>query len=384
MHVRLQGTVNDNDLWQLFLAGLRGAGFALNARTFKIMTGLNPAQWETYDALGIPVSPKPLANGTVLASRVFYWSDRMPKYAPTEYQPGNNFFDQYRAYVNTLKPQAESDTRNVKYAIAQLNDPKNEMKDPMTAQQYPLYAVFPGLNDFYLSALQSEISKQPQIKFTIPLVASAGVSSKSHMARTPRRAVTSVMRPVTVRKVSVVPALRRAATQVGKLNVPVSFISGKGKRAIRAIKARVPTIRSLNTGISKPSQLKASAKLTFTVQAAQMFTVNPGPWYDSAMVSLYSSLLDPNSVLAKQPVFGQNGFLNLRTYQILVGYKRKVTITGDLSLVSDSLDPGSDFHVGGFYFGANSTATKKSFSSITYEDNTNLLYIMGVVVNLLD
>ena len=99
------------------------------------------------------------------------------------------------------------------------------------------------------------------------------------------------------------------------------------------------------------------------------------------MVSLYSSLLDPNSVLAKQPVFGEDGFLNLKTYQILVGYKRKVTITGDLSLVGGALDPGNDFHIGGFYFGANSTATKTTSSGIAYEDNTNLLYIMGVVVN---
>lgn len=372
--------MNNTDLWQWFLAGFRSAGFALDAHTFKITTGLNPAQWEVYDALGLTTSPPPPPKGTVLASRVFNWSDKMPKYAPTEYQPGNSFFDQYSAYVKTLKPQADSDKRNVDSALAQLADQKNTMKDPMTAQQYPRYTISPGLNDFYLSALQSSVSNQPAINFTIPLTASTGAPSTSHVARTLKRgAGTPVVQPVSVPKAKAAPELRRAATLVGKPNVSTSFIGGK--RTTLAIKASASALRSLTARTPVQPQPGVPTTVTFTVQAVQMFMVRPGPWYNSAMVSLYSSLLDPNSVLAKQPVFGEDGFLNLKTYQILVGYKRKVTITGDLSLVGGALDPGNDFHIGGFYFGANSTATKTTSSGIAYEDNTNLLYIMGVVVN---
>jgi hypothetical protein len=372
-------STNDHDPWKLFLAGLRSAGFNINAQNFKTTTGLNPATWETYDALGFPTTGQRLPSGTILPARVFSWSDQIPKYAPPVYEPGSSFFDMYSAYLRTLKPQAQTDKANVDRAVSRPDDPAHKMADSFTTpeQIYPLYAMSPGLNSFYTNSLSSlAMSNKPVIDFTFRLQADGSGSPLLQRASTHSRAqpcLASAARDDASR------GLLQAAKQFGEPKISMPFVSGSRAKTARRT-ASFNQSHAANP--SSQSVANGGVEINFKVQCAQMFTVRPGLWYDSAMLK-YASLLDPDSVLAKQDVFGKDGFLNLATYQLLVGFKRKVSISGDLSVVNNCMNSSEDFNIGGFYFAADDAKSMTKTDYIEYEDNSNQMYIMGAVIKIL-
>jgi hypothetical protein len=131
-----------------------------------------------------------------------------------------------------------------------------------------------------------------------------------------------------------------------------------------------------------------SVRVEFQAQAAQMFRVQPGRWYDPAMVRLFADRLEPASALANKPLFGPDGFLNLRTSQILVALGRSVTIhlnADDLQRcpVAAVSQASTTFRIGGFCFDSALTDICGGAGTLTFRDNTSAPYVIGVTVDKL-
>jgi hypothetical protein len=108
-----------------------------------------------------------------------------------------------------------------------------------------------------------------------------------------------------------------------------------------------------------------------------MFSVQPTQWYPDA-INGFCGKVNPTSALAGKPIFGREGFLNARFRQMLVAFKRKITITGQSSLIAGLQDGAqqaqSHFNVGSFFFSANPTQTlvqQTTPGTIVFQDNTN-------------
>lgn len=131
-----------------------------------------------------------------------------------------------------------------------------------------------------------------------------------------------------------------------------------------------------------------SARVEFQAQAAQMFRVQPGRWYDPAMVRTFGDRVAAGSALANKPLFGPDGLLNLRTSQILVALGRSVTIhlnAEDLQRCgAAAASPGpTAFRIGGFCFNNAQADICGAAGTLTFRDNTNAPYVIGVTVDKL-
>ena len=153
---------------------------------------------------------------------------------------------------------------------------------------------------------------------------------------------------------------------------------------------------SQSQGAQDLSSLVQDMTMRYTAQAAQLFTVTPGNWYNSSMLSDFYDQISPNSALANKQLFGANGVLNLRTGQILVVLKPSVTLTSSQEKIKAlyaqmQQNSSSSISIGGFCWSAqaNHAQGASRFSSdvtmssdgtsVTITDNTNSPKVLGIV-----
>ena len=144
------------------------------------------------------------------------------------------------------------------------------------------------------------------------------------------------------------------------------------------------------------SSLIQNLSLTYTAQAVQMFTITPGSWFNSAIVSGFYDQIDPNSALANKTVFGENGFLNLETRQLFVVFRPTVQLTGstsDIDRITNAFDQQSaaSISLAGFFWNgsanvsqgqsdyAATTTRSTNGTSVTIKYNTNAPKVLGIV-----
>ncbi|MBC7859574.1 MAG: hypothetical protein H7Z39_12520 [Burkholderiaceae bacterium] len=316
------------------------------------------ADWENIDYTGLPHAGVP---GAQIVANVYNWADTMPDYASSAYVPGKSWYSQYAAFINALKA-ASPDARLVDAARDKL---AQETMTDGAGGSWPGYRISPGLNDFMLASLQSLTQAKPeQIRFCLDLpLASAGQlfsTSDPHE-----------------------PAAGGAAPFFG-IHQCAGAAAGKNGAAVRA-PARSQA--SAASAAWRRRLLPGDTHIEFKAQSAQMFRVQPGRWYDSAMVSGFSDRIDPDSALANKPLFGPNGMLNVRTSQILVALGRTVTIhlePEQLDLCAAVAGAADDavLNIGGFCFDSEQTEIRAGGGALTFCDNTNAPYVIGVATEV--
>lgn len=223
---------------------------------------------------------------------------------------------------------------------------------------FPAYAVPSGLNDWYLSAMQTlSDGSAPQIDFTIALddSDSAALATNNYFNAA-------------------------AGVSYG------GFCWGGSAAASY----------SQSQGAQQYDSLVQGLKLRYTAQAAQIFQFNVGGWYNSAMLSLFSDQISAGSALANKPLFGYRGVLNLRTAQVLVVLKPSITLTGNKQTIATlntqfNQQSAASFSVGGFCWSASASASQGSSryaadskvstdgTAISITDNTNAPKVLLVV-----
>lgn len=239
----------------------------------------------------------------------------------------------------------------------------NGILDPATQTLMPNYTIIGGLNDWFLTALQSvTLGKGPEVDFTIDCS-----QAESH-----------------------------DYTQSSYLNTSTSggygfwFWGGGGSSS-----------SSQSASASDYSDLAQSLKMRYTAQAITPFTVTPGGWYDAAIIKGFYDQISPNSALANKPLFGAGGLLNLRTAQIYVAFKRSITLTGSAQTMAQlkstfQQQSHTSFSIGGFFWSGSASVDQGSQNaradmawssdgnSVTITDNTNAPKVIGIVPQNLD
>jgi hypothetical protein len=124
--------------------------------------------------------------------------------------------------------------------------------------------------------------------------------------------------------------------------------------------------------------------LRHTAQSLATFAVSRGGWYDSSMLAIYADQIDPNSPLAKKPLFGPDGLLNVTTANVVVALRGSVTITGSQSQIA-RMRTAQGGSIGGFAFdpGPSRTAAEEGGGSFVMKDNTDTPYVIGIGVDVL-
>lgn len=347
-------------MWQQFVDGLAATGIlAVDPTTFKAASGLAIADWEVINFTGLgPVS----GNGTPIASHVFNWADPMPDETVSLYQPGPSFSDAYAMFLGSLLV-ASVDSATIAMARARLS--QYQMTDGI-GHKWPSYGITPGLNNFLLACLQSVSKGMPnQIDFSLPAQAASGGPVEHAVFRSALTAPVSIELPF-----------------FGIDQAPMNFA--------QLTAARLPAI-SLVPNVSPPVTDAGTPVTTirFQAQAAQMFSMQPGQWFSSNVLSMFYNRIDPTSVLANKAIFGHGGWLNGRVSQVLVAFRRVVTISGPQAVVAGMQlavkHAVHTFNVGSFHFAADSAQTGVTLSNpgaIVFQDNTNAPYVVGVGVEL--
>ncbi len=223
---------------------------------------------------------------------------------------------------------------------------------------YPLYTVTPDLNAWYLSALQTLTNGSPpaiNINLTLDSSDSTSLQTSSYL-------------------------------DVAAGGHYSSFFWGGSASASYSQSQGAQDYTSLIEGMS----------MTYTAQAAQLFGIVPGNWYNSSITADFYDQISPNSALANKPLFGPNGMLNLRTGQVLVVLKPSVTLTASKESMQAlyrqmQQQSSSSFSIGGFCWSAGASHAQGSSSfasdvkmsadgtSITITDNTNSPKVLGIV-----
>lgn len=236
----------------------------------------------------------------------------------------------------------------------------NALLDPATGISEPLYTISGGLNDWFVSALQSSTSgKAPAVDFTIDLsqAESHDYESSSY------------------------------------LNVSGSGSYGGFFSASAS--------HSESQSASDLSSLAQKLTMRYTAQALNVFTVSPGNWYNASMIKGFHDRISPGSAFAKTPPFGPGGLLNLRAAQIYVVYRRSITLSGSqetMSAVKSAMaqENHASMSVGGMFWSAQASVDQGSQSSkadlansedgnsVTITDNTNAPKVIGIVPQNLD
>ena len=222
----------------------------------------------------------------------------------------------------------------------------------------PAYTITPGLNDWYVSVLQTLSSgSKPAIEFTISLndSDSSKISTSSYL---------------------------NAATAVSYRG----FCWG----------GKASASYSQSKGAQEYDSLVNNLTMTYSAQAATIFDITVGNWFNSSIVADFYDQISPTSALANKQLFGENGVLNLRCSRLLVVLKPSITLKGDKTQISTlatqfQQQSAASVSVGAFCWSASASVSqgqsrytqdvKQSTdgTSITMTDNTNAPKVIAVM-----
>ncbi|MFZ5528280.1 MAG: hypothetical protein ACOZE7_16625 [Pseudomonadota bacterium] len=436
-------------MWQKFVQGLNAssAGQGLDPATFLPTGGLTNADWEVMDVTGLPAATGSAPPGSLIVAALEKWANVMPAWA-TSYAPSAlNLYDQYKTFLYSIQlkggnpalqqiadgyaakvtaAQAQLSADRLKYVTAWstfntaqaslpssaqmtfqqwytqngwdkiINNDQNALAAQTTLYNqalanvggpdyrtisdaqasvalsaaagngiqdasgtlWPGFTVTPGLNDWYVSALQTLASgAEPAINLTIKLDDSNSSS-----------------------------LVNSSFLNVGAGVSYDSFFWGGSAAASY----------SQSSGAQDYTSLVQGMTMTYTAQAAQLFSFGPANWFNSSIVADFYDQISPTSALANKPLFGPTGILNLRSGQALVVLKPSVTLTSDRKSIQAlyqqlSQDSSSSFSIGGFCWSAQANhaqgtshfasdvTTSADGTSVTITDNTNSPKVLGVV-----
>lgn len=130
----------------------------------------------------------------------------------------------------------------------------------------------------------------------------------------------------------------------------------------------------------------ARLKIRFQAQAMQMFSVAPDRWFSELFLRVFADKIDPASALSGKKVLGPGGLIESRISQILVAFRRTVTVIGQVSALGD-LRAAAELVAEpvaavGFHFAAGPESTAASARDrVIFQDNTNAPYIIGFTVS---
>lgn len=434
-------------MWDKFVLALceTSAGRGLDPKTVMPTSGLTNADWEVMDITGLPSnSANPPTKGALIVPALEQWANTMPEWSPNYVPSSRSFYDQYVAFLTSIqlkggnaalqqiadgyatnlanaRTKLTTDRTNMFTAWTTFNTAQNAIPEDSrttyaqwyqdnwaatiladtqgvqmqaglydqamanvggpdfptinTARTraqlttgnsvmynnllYPLYTVTPKLNDFYVEALQTLARNDPpQInKLTIKLSDdnSAANAQSSYLSTSAQGSYSG-------------------------------FLWG-GSASVAYSQSR---------GAQKYDSLVQGLEMVYSAQAARMFNITLGPWYNSAMISGFANQISPNSALANKPMTGEGGFLNIRASQLLVVFRPSVTLTGSkqtIAALSNQFNQQSSasISVGALCWSASANASQgqSNFSkdvqisndgtSVTITDNTNAPKVILVV-----
>lgn len=150
--------------------------------------------------------------------------------------------------------------------------------------------------------------------------------------------------------------------------------------------ASLPSDEEFATAAGPSGAPPARVKIRFQAQAMQMFSVAPDRWFSESLLRIFANKIDPASALAGEKVLGPGGLIESRVSQILVAFRRTVTVIGqvdalqDLRVVAELV--AEPVAAVGFHFGAGPESTAASSRDrVIFQDNTNAPYIIGFTVS---
>jgi len=364
----------NQSMWQLFVYGLQQVGIlAVNPATFEASSGLAIADWEIMDYTGLT---QPTGKGTPIPSKVFSWADPMPANAGKFYQPGSSLSDSYSLFLNSLSVSS-ADAATITQARA--NQLLYQMSDA-SGNSWPGYAISPGLNDFLMASLQSvSRSMAPQIDFTLNIPPAAPVS-----------AGVTLMNAKTAGKASLLQsAVEAAPAPEGDASPPFFGFDNHPIVVVQPVvrnRSKLGSSASVaDSSLGGAPAVSSAATIRFQAQTAQMFSIQPSRWFSGAILSAFYNRIDPASALAGKTILGPGGFLSSRASQILVAFKRLVTVSGSPSMVSQ-IQSGvqqatNAFNIGSFYFSPSASVNQATPGTIIFQDNTNAPSVIGLSVD---
>ena len=358
----------DAYIWQIFFSQLAAGMIPLNAATFKAASGILIADWQKVNFTGMGVT-FPAGTNIPIPANVFNWADPMPNQSVNTYQPGASLSDAYGIFLDSLLPGNVANTQIIQQAKINMAQPSNQMSDGL-GLTFPGYTITPGLNDFLLTSLQAvSMNKPPQIDFSV----------QGPVINAPAPAAPSISANIAAR--SALPSNQIAPFSAGAM--PFFGVNGE---AAPISPAATPLARTANIAGRVSSAAATPWTIRFQVQAVQMFTVRPNMWFSQNCVRLFSSKIDPESVLYGKPVLGTDGFLNGRVAQILVAFKRMVTFSGtpgQITNLQNATQNADTFNFGSFHFTNAGNATgidTDAQGDIIFQDNTNAPMVIGLVI----
>jgi len=336
-------------LWDSFLRGLMEAGvLPCPPERFKAVSGLSVADWEAMNFDGITAGPAP---GTPLPANLYAWADPQPDRGSPAYDRGSSLSDGFAIFLSAI---AQSSADASLLAQARQRFATNQMSEP-GGEPMPAYKISPGLNDYLRASLQTvSASKPAAIDFTVTL--GDRVAPESGEARLAAEA-----------PVAAAPAAP-AFIAIDEKPLPLSAPAGNALAAPRV-------------GDEGPLSFR------FQAQTVQFFSIDPGRWFSEALLRLYAGRIDPGSLLAGRPVIGAGGLISSRASGILVGFKRSVTVSGSSAVLSRlrsaTTGAADSIGVGSFHFAADAASSRVEFGAggLSFRDNTNAPYVLGVVMH---
>ncbi|KAJ1463890.1 hypothetical protein T484DRAFT_1758501 [Baffinella frigidus] len=307
------------------------------------------ADWGTFDAAQKAI-PEPARTGYI----AWYNSN----YAAIISAKTNALAAATSNYNTALQKVGGPDYQTISNALAKVQLSKNAGNaiEDESGVLLPKYTITGSLNTWFLSALQSD-GKNPEVNFTIDLSQSSTSQSE------------------------------KSSYFNSSVNGGYSgfFWGGSGSSSYQQSK-----------NASDYSSLIQKMKMTYTAQSLEMFTVNAGMWYDSAIVSAFYDQIDPTSALANKELFGENGILNLQTRQLLVAFRPEISLTGENSAITKVTNTfhqasQSSFSIGGWFWGGSASVnqgqddssakveTSNNGNTVTFKYNSNTPKVIGMV-----
>jgi hypothetical protein len=441
-------------MWQKFVQGLNGSsvGQGLDPKTFMAVGGLTNADWEVMDVTGIPKPASasggtPPPPGTTIVASLEKWANVMPQWAPAYAPSALNFYDQYKTFLYSimlkggnpaLQQIADGYAINVSKAQQKLSADSTKLYSDFgafnTAQQSAPPSVQLTFQQWYsqngwdkiITSDQNQLSAQTTL-FNQALAAVGGPDyqtisgAQAAVALTPLGgnglpgldgtlypgfSITSGLNDWYVSALQSIssglaPAINLTITLDDSSSSSLtqsSYLDVSGSASYNAFfwGGSASASYSQSQGAQDYTSLVEGMSMTYTAQAAQLFSIAPGPWFNSSILSDFYDQISPNSALANKPLFGAGGMLNLRAGQVLVVLKPSVTLKSSKSSIQAlytqmSQNSSSSISIGGFCWSAQANQAQGSskFSSdvtlsadgtsVTITDNTNSPKVLGVV-----
>ncbi|MBI1929885.1 hypothetical protein HYR99_37240 [Candidatus Poribacteria bacterium] len=431
-------------LWQKFVEGLSGGVQGLDPKTFIPTSGLNQADWEVvnYSGLAAPDAQEP---GTIIPQNLEKWANLMPEWAAS-YVPGNNFYDQYFAFLNAikltggdpaqqqivdrLKPQVEKARKQLSGDRTQAFkdwadfDDAQSKAPPSVKQTFEQWynanwaatitadeREFSGLNTQMLSAIQKVGG--PDAPTISSAIAAAALTPTAGNAL--KESGTVALPDYKIEnKGSLNEWFLASLDSDGKkpqIDFSIDLSQTEADASLRSSyfnsSASGGFSRFFWGGSASASYSQSSnsqdyfgqiQKFTFryTAQTAQVFTVTTGSWYRTDIVSGFYDKIDPKSVFANKPAFGENGFLNLRTRQIYVVFRPTIYLEGSTDAISKVVDTfnqqsSASFSIGAWFWSGRASVSQGRSSydanvqtlnngrQIKVEYNTRAPRVIGII-----